>query len=88
MCMTLTKPQLFLLAVNVVSVLGFGAFYLQKANYEFLAYAASIVVIVGVLYGTLRHTKFPTYIIAGITIWGILHMMGGSVQAADGVFYA
>ena len=83
-----TKPQLTLLTVNILIILGFGWFYMQALNYEFLAYVATIAVVVGVLYGTLKHSRFPTYIIAGITIWGLLHMLGGSVQTVDGVLYA
>lgn len=85
---TLTATQKSLLIVNGLSVIIFGAYYVRALNYEFLAYAVSIVVIVGVLFGTLRHTKFPTHILAGITLWGIMHMMGGSIQTADGVLYA
>jgi len=84
----LTSSQKLLLLFNVLIVLGFGTFYIQKLNFEFLAYAVTIVLVVGVLYGTLRWTRFPTYIIAGITLWGLLHMLGGSVQTADGVLYA
>jgi len=85
--MKLTKVQKMLLAVNVISVLGFGTYYIQSFNYEFIAYAVSIIVVIGLLYGTLSITQFPSYIIAGITIWGILHMMGGSVPTTDGVLY-
>lgn len=83
-----TTAQKMLLALNIISVLGFGSYYFRALNYEFLAYAGTIVVLVTVLFGTLRYTKFPTYIIAGITIWGILHMLGGSVMTPDGVLYA
>lgn len=86
--MKLTKVQAILLAVNVISVVGFGSYYIKELNYEFLAYACTIVLVVGCLFGTLRFTRFPTYILAGITIWAILHMMGGSVQTVDGVLYA
>lgn len=74
--------------MNILTVLGFGAYYAQAFNYEFIAYAVSIVVVIGVLYGTLHITRFPTYIIAGITAWAVMHMMGGSIQTADGVLYA
>lgn len=83
-----TKTQWGLLAVNAVSLLVFGAHYLRDLNYEFLAYAVIVVLIFGFLYGTLRYTRFPTYIFVGMTVWAILHMMGGSVQTSDGVFYA
>lgn len=83
-----STAQYALLFVNVLSVIGFGLYYVRASNYEFLAYALSIIVIVGLLYATLHRSRFPTHIIAGITIWGILHMMGGSVQTTDGVLYA
>ena len=83
-----TKPQVALLCVNILSVLGFGFYYVRSVNYEFVAYALSIVLVVGLLYATLPITKFPTYIILGITMWALLHMMGGSVQTPDGVLYA
>ena len=83
-----TPIQKLLLAINIISVVGFGSYYMSAFNYEFVAYAVSIVFVVGLLYGTLHITRFPTYIIAGITIWALLHMMGGSVQTSDGVLYA
>ena len=84
----LTNPQRALLAINLLIILGFGWFYAQSLNYEFLAYVATIAVVVGVLYGTLKYSRFPTYIVAGVTLWGLLHMLGGSVQTVDGVLYA
>lgn len=83
-----TKAQMALLLVNSISVIGFGYYYMRSFNYEFVAYAVSIVVVMALLFGTLHITKFPTYIIAGITFWALLHMMGGSVPTADGVLYA
>lgn len=83
----LTAAQWALLALNALVVLGFGAYYVTRFNYEFLAYAVSIVLIIAALYLTLPVTRFPTGIIAGITIWGILHMMGGSIRTPDGVLY-
>jgi len=84
----LNRTQFALLGTNVLIVVGFGLFYLQSANYEFLAYVGSIVVIAALLFGTLRHTRFPSYLLAGVTLWALLHMMGGSIQTADGVLYA
>ena len=84
----LTKGQKVLLITNICIVLGFGLYYVQSLNYEFIAYVLTIAVVVAALYGTLKTTRFPTYIITGITIWGLLHMLGGSVQTVDGVLYA
>ena len=84
----LTITQKIILIINLISVLGSGSFYLKSLNYECFAYAGSIVAVIAILYGTLHITRFPTYLLAGVTIWGILHMMGGSVQTVDGVLYA
>jgi hypothetical protein len=84
----LTTTQKVLLFTNVALVFGFGVYYLQAFNYEFVAYAGTIAVVTAVLFGTLRYTRFSTAVIVGITLWGLLHMMGGSVMVGDGVLYA
>jgi len=86
--MRLTLAQKSLLLLNVAVVTGFGWYYMQDANYEFLAYAGTIALVTAVLFGTLKWTRFSTGIILGVTVWGILHMLGGSVMTSDGVLYA
>lgn len=86
--MQYTPIQIGLLAANALYVLWFGLQYIQAFNYEFIAYAVLIVIIFALLYGTLHITKFPTTIIIGLTVWGLLHMMGGTVQVGEGVLYA
>jgi len=86
--MKMNNKQKLLLGVNIAVVVGFGWYYLQSANYEFLAYAGTIALVALVLFGTLKWTRFSTTILVGITIWGILHMLGGSVMTSDGVLYA
>lgn len=86
--MSFTPAQKILLAINILVVIGFGAYYLRSLNYEFVAYALTIAVVTAALFGTLRWSRFGTGIIAGVTLWGILHMLGGSVQTVDGVLYA
>lgn len=83
-----TTIQRFLLGINVAIVGGFGWYFMQQANYEFVAYAGTIALVTAVLFSTLRYTNFPNYILAGVTVWGLLHMLGGSVQTVDGVLYA
>jgi hypothetical protein len=86
--MKLTKAQKTLLGLNIAVVLGFGWYFLQALNYEFVAYAVTIAIVTAALFGTLRWSRFSNGIIVGVTIWGILHMLGGSVMTSDGVLYA
>lgn len=88
MNLSLTRPQQTLLALNILIVVIFGWFYGQALNYEFLAYVVSIGLITGFLFGTLHLTRFSNGILFGVTLWALLHMLGGSVQTADGVLYA
>lgn len=83
-----TKAQILILCVTALYVLGFTAYYTRSLNYEFVAYAGLVLVIFAVLYATLHLTRFPTYILAALSLWGLLHMLGGSLQTVDGVFYA
>ncbi len=77
-----------MLLINVAVFAGFGFYYLRSVNYEFFAYALTIAVVTAALFGTLRYTRFSSAIILGVTLWGILHMLGGSVMTPDGVLYA
>tara|TARA_B100002051_G_C16743519_1_gene645869 strand:+ start:1063 stop:1662 length:600 start_codon:yes stop_codon:yes gene_type:complete len=86
--MKLNRIQKGLLLVNIAVVVGFSWYYLQAADYEFLAYAGTIAVVTALLFGTLKWSRFSNGIILGVTIWGLLHMLGGSVMTADGVLYA
>lgn len=86
--MKLNTVQKSLLAANILIVIGFSWYYTQALNYEFLAYAGTIALVTAVLFGTLKWTRFSTGIIFGVTIWGLLHMLGGSILTPDGVLYA
>jgi putative membrane protein len=86
--MKLSNVQNSLLLINIAVVIGFSWYYLQSLNYEFLAYAGTIALVTALLFSTLKWTRFSTGIIVGVTIWGLLHMLGGSVMTSDGVLYA
>jgi putative membrane protein len=63
-------------------------YFLQDLNFEFVIYIVVIVAAFALLFGTLKTTQFPTYILWLISIWGLLHILGGSVPTPDGVLFA
>lgn len=65
-----------------------GLYFLQDLNFEFVIYVGVIVAAFALLFGTLHITKFPSYILWAISIWGLLHILGGSVPTSDGVLFA
>lgn len=84
----ITRSQLFLLVFNILLACGFGIYFASSLNWEFVAYAGSILGLTLLLFATLSFTRFPTYILAGISIWAVLHMLGGTLPTPDGVLYA
>jgi putative membrane protein len=86
--MPFIKPQLAVLAFTVLYLVIGGFYFLQDSNLEFVIYVGVIVAVFAVLFGTLKTTKFPTYILWLISIWGLMHILGGSVQTPDGVLFA
>lgn len=66
----------------------FGLQFVQALNYEFIAYVGLVIAIFVFLYGTLSHSRFPNYILGGISLWGFLHMIGGGVVVNGAVLYA
>lgn len=86
--MSFSKSQIAILIFTALYTIAFAVFYIGQLNMEFIGYVGVIVFIFTLLYATLDKTRIPTYILAGLSLWGLMHMMGGSIQTADGVLYA
>ena len=86
--MNLSKSETTILAFTALYTAAFAVYFIGHFNIEFIAYVGVIIFIFALLYGTLDKTRVPASILAGLSLWGLLHMMGGSVQTADGVLYA
>ncbi|AFJ03227.1 putative membrane protein (DUF2238) [Methylophaga frappieri] len=86
--MNFSTSEKVILAFTAFYTTAFAVFFIGEVNIEFIAYVVVIIFIFVLLYGTLDKTKIPAPILAGISLWGLLHMLGGSVQTADGVLYA
>lgn len=85
--MHFTKQQWAVLLFSLTYTLGFGAFYVLQGNYEFLWYVAILVFFLILLVSTINKTHFTPLILWGLSIWGLLHMAGGSIPVGDGVLY-
>lgn len=86
--MQLLKSHWVVIGFTVAYLLTGGVFFFQDSNLEFVIYVGVIIAAFAVLFGTLSATKFPSYILWLISIWGLLHVLGGSVMTPDGVLFA
>jgi putative membrane protein len=64
-----------------------GAFFLQDFNLEFVIYVAVIIIIMGSVLLTVSYTDFPHWLLWLLSLWGLLHVLGGAVQIDGGVLF-
>lgn len=65
----------------------FVAVSLTRRNYEFILYAAVVVVLAAWILYKQRSVRFPPLILWGLSLWGLLHMAGGNVRVGGDVLY-
>src|SRR3989344_5201640 len=82
------KGYWFLVLFNLIYIIGFTIYYLSIGNYEFMIYIGVLVALFVLVFAIQRRVKFSYTILWMLSIWGLLHMMGGGVQwPGDEVLY-
>ena len=64
-----------------------GAYFLQDLNIEFVIYVAVIVVIIGTVLLSAQRTEFPAWQLWLLSLWGLMHVLGGAVMIDGGVLF-
>lgn len=73
------KVDKWIFYITILYIIIFAIYFFSKGNSEFLIYIFVMVVLTTIL--TYLHLKFrfPSILLAGASIWGLMHMAGGSV---------
>ena len=82
------KSHLWILIFNLAYLVIFGAYYLSVQNYEFIWYIAVIVILGAVIAFNLHRGVFDDLILWLLSIWGLVHMIGGGVRIAGSTVYS
>jgi hypothetical protein len=53
-----------------------------------MIYIGVILVLFAGVFGTLKYTRFPVWMLWMFSIWGLMHVLGGMIQTPDGVLFA
>lgn len=77
--MKFSKNLWAIIAFNALYIIGFAVYYASIKNYEFLWYILVLVAIALLVLFTLKKTKLDNFALWGLSIWGLLHMMGGGL---------
>ncbi|MDD5192925.1 MAG: hypothetical protein PHH54_03000 [Candidatus Nanoarchaeia archaeon] len=77
-----------ILLFNIIYLVIFTFIFAERANYEFLLY--TVVVAFFVVFIAILHLKynFSYFVLSGLSMWGLLHMLGGGIIANKMVLYA
>ncbi len=71
-----------------VSYLTAGTLYfLRDINYEFIIYVGAIAVIFMAVFLLQPYTKFPLWMLWLLSVWGLLHVLGGAVEINGAVLF-
>ena len=82
------KAHIYIILFNLLYLLPFTLYYLSLRNYEFLIYI-SVIVILGLIIGlNLNRSKFDTLVLWLLSIWGLVHLIGGGIKVAGKTVYS
>lgn len=85
--MKIQKDLYPLLTINTLGVLAFGAYFLSRANFEFILYIAVIIFFLLLIGYSTQYVKYPKIVLWGLTAWSFMHMAGGGIPVGEGVLY-
>lgn len=85
--MKLKRAEWIILFLTIAYLIAFTIGYLSRQNYEFIMYIGVVLFFLVLI--SLLHLKrrFPLEVLAGLSIWGLLHMSGGFFRVGSGVLY-
>jgi|TARA_Y100000031_G_C8024330_1_gene294095 hypothetical protein len=85
--MELKRGHWLVVLFTVTYVLAYAIYYASIKNFEFLWYILVLGFFFGLIFFTIKKTKFDYFILWGLSIWGLLHMSGGGLIVNGDVLY-
>jgi hypothetical protein len=81
------KEHTVLLLSNLALIIGFGALFLARLNYEFLIYVGVIIFFLCLIGISLKKVDYTLGSLVGLTVWSSLHLAGGGITIGEGRLY-
>ena len=86
--MKYNKINTLILVFTIIYTIGFGIYFLNIGNYEFLWYVIILSLLILLMIYLHKKFNFNSTILAGASLWGILHMLGGGLIINGEKLYA
>lgn len=82
--MFLKKGQLPILIFTLIYLVASTFIFIGRQNYEFIMYIGVIALFFVLILLTNKKVNYPNFVLWGLSIWGLLHMLGGGYLLSDG----
>ncbi len=76
----LTKHHLIILAANALMVVIFAFIFLADKNSEFIYYLILILVMISLVFYSMKKIKYTYGLLWWLTLWGSMHFAGGGIS--------
>ncbi len=83
----MTTQERPILAFNVLYLSLFALYAAAQKNYEFIFYVSRVFFFLLLILIKNRRLKLSAGVLWGLSLWGLLHMMGGTVPVQGSVLY-
>jgi uncharacterized membrane protein YjdF len=82
-------PGRIAVLIITLAYIGAGALYFtREGNGEFFWYIGTMLVIVAFVVATIGKSSLPTWLLSLLSLWGLLHFLGGGLPVGNGVLYS
>lgn len=85
--MKFKKGELIIGGFSLAYLVAFFIYFFAAGNYEFLGYIGVVSIVFILIASTIRRTNFDYVTLWGLSIWGLLHMLGGSLRIGETALY-
>lgn len=82
------RIPLSVLIFTIAYVVGFLIYYITVQNYEFLWYLVIISVLIYIMIKLYKKYNLSNSVLIGISAWGLMHLLGGSLMIGGKRLYA
>ncbi len=82
------KFKIWILIFTILYILIFGAYYLISKNFEFMIYVLVLILLTALVIVLDKLFNFSTGVLFGTSLWGLMHMAGGSIYINGIKLYA
>ena len=82
------RGEISIAIFTLLYLVAFALYFIRTQNNEFLLYVGVVVLVFVLMFATLHRTRFSYSVLAGMSLWGLLHMAGGGLAVNGEVLYA